>query len=45
MKFNDSLTGSFHFHRGTGTPALLLGTLAQLVSPWYFGMITAFIPK
>ena len=29
----------------TGTPALLLGTLAQLVSPWYFGMITAFIPK
>ena len=31
--------------RGTGTPALLLGTLAQLVSPWYFGMITAFIPK
>ena len=20
----------------TGTPALLLGTLAQLVSPWYF---------
>ena len=31
--------------RGTGTPALLLGTLAQLVSPWYFDMITAFIPK
>ena len=29
----------------TGTPALLLGTLAQLVSPWYFDMITAFIPK
>ena len=31
--------------KGTGIPALLLGTLAQLVSPWYFGMITAFIPK
>lgn len=29
----------------TGTLALLLGTLAQLVSPWYFDMITAFIPK
>ena len=27
------------------TPALLLGTLAQLVSTWYFDMITAFIPK
>ena len=31
--------------RGTGTLALLLGTLAQLVSPWYFNMIKDFIPK
>lgn len=29
----------------TGMPALLLGTLAQLVSLWYFDMITAFITK
>ncbi len=36
---------SLYAARGTGAPALLLGTLAQLVSPWYFGMITAFIPK
>ena len=31
--------------KGTGIPALLLGTLAQLVSLWYFDMITAFITK
>ena len=47
---------SFSFARGAGKnsltppggqepPALLLGTLAQLVSTWYFDMITAFIPK
>ena len=35
----------FKTARGTGTLALLLGILAQLVSPWYFDMITSFYSK
>ena len=41
----DDLTALGQTALGTGTLALLLGTLAQLVSTWYFDMITAFIPK
>ena len=41
----DDLTALGQTAMGTGTLALLWGTLAQLVSTWYFDMITAFIPK